>query len=322
MGTTMNRLAAAIPVHRTLAQSIERARTAERLGYESVWVTQLPDARDAAVVLAAYGGATTRIGLGTSVLPIYTRHPTAMAQMAATLDELTDGRFRLGLGVSHQVTVELMWGLRLRHPVEAMREYLTIVRSSLREGTASFEGQYFSARWGYSGPRRPDLPLLIAALNPRMLELAGELADGVVLWMCSPSYIRTHVIPHVRTGRERAGLGVEGFEVVAQVPVCLTSDPQAGREVFRKTVARYASLPFYRRMLFASGFSEALESGEIIDSILEELGGIGGEDAVADIVRRYLAAGSTLPAIGPFSGHTGAASFERTLEVVAGQNLA
>src|SRR5260370_33355126 len=149
--------------------------TAETLGYEAVWTTQLPDARDASLVLAAYAAATKRVTLGAGVLPIYTRHPTAMAQMAATLDEISGGRFILGIGISHKVTVEGLWGLRLERPVEAMREYLTIVRTSLTEAVCGFDGDHFTARWGYSGPRRADLPILISALHPRMLELAGEL---------------------------------------------------------------------------------------------------------------------------------------------------
>src|SRR5579872_5506921 len=127
------------PAVRSLEESVNRAREAERLGYESVWVTQLPDSRDAALVLAAYAAATQWVRLGTGVLPIYTRHPTAMAQMAATLDEMSGGRFILGLGVSHKITVESMWGLKLEHPVEAIREYVSIVRSSLVDGSASFD---------------------------------------------------------------------------------------------------------------------------------------------------------------------------------------
>src|SRR4030088_464594 len=140
----MTRLAAYNDAVKTLDESIARAQAAERLGYESVWVTQLPYARDAALVLGAYANATDRIKLGTGVLPIYTGPPTAMAQMAATLDELSGGRFILGLGVSHKVTVESMWGLHLEHPVEAMREYLEIVRWCLRDGYCSFEGNHFS----------------------------------------------------------------------------------------------------------------------------------------------------------------------------------
>jgi F420-dependent oxidoreductase-like protein len=313
----MARLAVFNPAVRTLDESVLRAKTAERLGFKSVWTTQLPDARDAAVVLAAYANATERVTLGTGVLPIYPRHPTAMVQMAASVDELSGGRFILGLGISHKVTVESMWGLHLERPVEAMREYLYIVRTSLREGACSFEGEFFTARWGYSGPRRPDLPVMISALSPRMLELAGEMADGVVLWMCSPNYVRDHVVPTIAAARAKAGKSMDGFEVVAAIPVCLTSDRAAGLQVFKATVERYASLPYYRKMMDASGFKAQLEADEISEEMLDELAGIGDEERVRNAIERYRAAGVTLLGAGPFGGHNGAKGFEATLEVVA-----
>jgi F420-dependent oxidoreductase-like protein len=311
------RIAAANPAVRTLDESVNRAREAERLGYESVWVTQMPDARDASLVLQAYAAATQWVRLGTAVLPIYTRHPTAMVQMAASLDEISQGRFILGLGVSHKVTVESMWGLRLEHPVEAMREYMTIVRSSLRDGSASFDAKQFSAHWSYSGPRRSELPIMISALGPLMLELAGEISDGVVLWMCAPDYIRDTVIPHLKAGRAKAGKTMEGFEVVAMVPVCVTNDRAAGLEVLRQTVERYANLPFYRRALDSGGFAEELAAGKISEAMLDQLGGVGDEGRIREAVRRYREAGTTLPCVGPFSGHPGAAGFVATLEAAA-----
>ncbi len=313
----MDRVAVFNPAVRTLDESVARAVAAERLGFESVWSTQMPDARDAALVLAAYANHTKRIKLGTGVLPIYTRHPTAMAQMAATLDELSGGRFVLGVGISHKVTVEGMWGLRLESPVEAMREYLTIVRTVLRDGGCAFEGRHFTARMAYSAPRRADLPIVISALNPRMLELAGELADGIVLYMCSPAYVRDHIVPAVRAGRQKTGRDLEGFDIVAAVPVSLTSDRAAAHDVFRKTVARYAALPYYRKMMDASGLQEELEQDRVDERVLDELAGIGDEGRVRDAVARYREAGVTLPAVGPFGGHGGAKGFEATLEAVA-----
>ena len=313
----MDRVAVFNPAVRTLDESVARAVAAERLGFESVWSTQMPDARDAALVLAAYANHTKRIKLGTGVLPIYTRHPTAMAQMAATLDELSGGRFVLGVGISHKLTVEGMWGLRLESPVEAMREYLTIVRTVLRDGGCAFEGRHFTARMAYSAPRRADLPIVISALNPRMLELAGELADGIVLYMCTPAYIRDHIVPAVRAGRQKTGRDLEGFDIVAAVPVSLTSDRAAAHDVFRKTVARYAALPYYRKMMDASGLQEELEQDRVDERVLDELAGIGDEGRVRDAVARYREAGVTLPAVGPFGGHGGAKGFEATLEAVA-----
>jgi len=312
------RLAAFNPAVKTLEESVTRAVTAEKLGLESVWTSQLPDARDTSLVLAAYAHATQRIRFGTGVLPIYTRHPTAMVQMAATLDEMSGGRFILGIGISHKVTVESMWGLHLDSPVDAMREYLDIVRTSLRDGGCSVDGKYFSARWAYSGPRRPDLPVMISALNPRMLALAGELADGVVLWMCSPAYVRDHVVPAVAAARQKVGKTMDGFEIVAAVPVCLTTDRAAALEVFRQTVERYSNLPYYRKMMDASGFKAELAEGAISEGMLDQLAGIGDEQQVQDAIRRYREAGVTLPAAGPFSGHKGAAGYEASLEAAVG----
>ena len=314
----MPRLAAFIDAVKTLDESVARVKAAERLGFESVWVTQLPNARDAALVLAAYAHATQRVSFGTGILPIYTRHPTAMVQMAATLDEVSGGRFILGIGVSHKVTVESMWGMHLDSPVDAMREYLDIVRTSLRDGGCSIDGKHFSAHWAYSGPRREEMPIMISALNPRMLELAGEQADGIVLYMCSPAYIRDHIIPAVTAGRQKAGKPLDGFEIVAAVPVSLTTDRAGGHDAFRKTVERYANLPYYRKMMDASGYKAQLEAGTISEEMLDELAGIGDERQVRDVVRRYREAGVTLPAVGPFGGHAGAAGFEATLEAVAG----
>jgi F420-dependent oxidoreductase-like protein len=313
----MTRIAAAVAPGRSLEQAVERAGLAEEIGCDSVWISQLPYERDSTLVLAAYALATRRVGLGTFVLPMYTRHPTAMAQLAATLDELAGGRFRLGIGISHKVTVETLWGLRLERPTEAMREYLTIVRALLTEGGVQFEGAQFTARATYAAPRRADLPILIAALGPRMLELAGELADGVALWMCSPRYIESHVVPHVRTGRERAGKTLDGFEIVAALDASLTTNVEGARQVFRGRFERYASLPYYRSMLDASGFAEELARGEITDDMLHELAGLGDEDAIRDAVRRYRDAGCTLPLVGPFAQHEGAAGFEATLRAAA-----
>lgn len=308
------KLGAGLDAGRTLTESIERVRLAERLGYDSVWSSQLPMARDTMLVLAAYAQATERIRLGTAVLPIYTRHPTAMAQAALTLDEISGGRFVLGLGISHRVTVEGMWGLHLERPVEAMREYVAVVRDLVATGSTSREGRQFTARSGYQAPRNEHLPIVIAALGDRMLELAGEVADGVALWMCSPGYVRDVVIPRVRAGRERAGKTLEGFEVVAAVPVGLAEDEAAARAAFRKTVERYASLPFYRSMMEASGFAEELGRDEISDRMLDELGGIGDGGAIKAILERYRAAGVTLATVGPLPRSAGSKGVEATLE--------
>lgn len=299
---------------RGLDESVARAKEAEKLGYESVWVTQLPDARDAALVLSAYAAATQWVRLGTGVLPIYTRHPTAMAQMAASLDEMSAGRFILGIGVSHKVTVDAMWGMKLEHPVEAMREYVSIVRASLADGSASVDGKFFTAHWSYSAPRRSSMPIMISALSPRMLELAGEIADGVVLGWCGPPYIHDVVVPRVAAGREKAGKSMEGFEIVAIVQASLTTDVPGARAAFRPAATRYASLPAYRKVMDASGYAEELAAGNVTDAMLDDLSAFGDAATIREALGRYREAGVTLPCVMPMGGHDGAAGFLPTLE--------
>src|SRR3954471_7017270 len=193
-----------ISVGKSLDQAVERVKRAEELGYASAYVTHIAG-RDSLTVLMAYAAGTERIKLGTGVLPIYSRTPVATAQQAATIDEYSSGRMVLGIGVSHAVTVENWYGTKLERPLKAMREYAGIVRAIFR-GEDPPEGEIFKSRFRCMGYEpRPDLPIYVAALSPKMLRLAGEIADGAMLWLCNPNYIRDVVVPEVRAGRERAG---------------------------------------------------------------------------------------------------------------------
>jgi alkanesulfonate monooxygenase SsuD/methylene tetrahydromethanopterin reductase-like flavin-dependent oxidoreductase (luciferase family) len=161
----------------------------------------------------------------------------------------------------------------------------------------------------------PDLPMLVAALSPNMLRLAGEVADGVVLWLCSPSYVTDVVIPHVREGRERVGLTLEGFDIVAAVPCALTDDRAAVHATMRRDLLPYFGLPFYRAMIDRSGFGADLAAYDaagddpaamaagISDDFLDALAAVGDEAAVRAGVERYRAAGVTSPCVGPIA-HT------------------
>jgi alkanesulfonate monooxygenase SsuD/methylene tetrahydromethanopterin reductase-like flavin-dependent oxidoreductase (luciferase family) len=279
-------------------------------------------------VLAAYAHATRRVGLGTGVVPIYPRHPVAMAQEAATLAELTGGRLRLGIGVSHGPSMGEALGLDMARPLEVMREYVTVLRAALT-GRARFAGRYYRVAWeGAFRPPSPSPPLLLAGLSAPMLELAGELADGVVLWLCAPAYIRDVAIPALTRGRERAGKRLDGFEVVAAVPAAATADVTGATALFREELVRYLGLPYYRTMLRASGFGVALtafdrdrQRGRPADAVSKELtdalGAIGDPAAVRASVDAYRAAGVTLPAVRPI--HAPEAAHARpTLEAAAG----
>ena len=183
---------------RELERALERVRRAEELG--SIGVrdphrgARLADGPDP----VRDGDRADR--LGTGVLPIFSRTPASTAQTAATIDEISGGRMVLGLGVSHRVTVENWFGAEIAKPVTQMREYAGIVRAILR-GEAPPEGEFFSSRFRFMGyPPRPDLPIYIAALSPNMLRLAGEIGDGVMLWLCNPDYIRGVGHPRGREG--------------------------------------------------------------------------------------------------------------------------
>jgi alkanesulfonate monooxygenase SsuD/methylene tetrahydromethanopterin reductase-like flavin-dependent oxidoreductase (luciferase family) len=314
-----------ISTGRSFAQALERVKLAESLGYESVYVTHIAG-RESLTVITAYALATSTIRVGPGVVPIYTRTPATMAQTAATIDELCDGRLNLGLGVSHRPVVEGWHGQRIERPVTEMREYASIVRAILH-GEDPPPGEKWQTGFRLLGlDARPRLPIYIAALSPAMLRLAGEIADGVLLWLCNPSYIRDVVIPELTVGRERAGLTLEGFDVVPAVPAALTDARADAFRAMRKDLIPYFGLPFYRAMIERTGFGadieaydraggdlEAMQSA-ISEEFLEELTAVGDQSQLSAGLERYRAAGANSPCVGPIVG----TDFEATLRAGAG----
>src|SRR4051812_2946268 len=291
---------------RSLDAAVERVKLAEELGYEAVYVTHI-SGREPFIVLAAYALASQRIRIGTGVTPIYTRTPANMAQTAITLDELSGGRLNLGLGVSHRPGVEGWDGNTIDKPVREMKEYAGIVRA-IAPGEDPPAGEKWPTSFRLSGMQaRPDLRIYVSALSPAMLRAAGEIGDGVVLWLCNPEYIERVVVPEVTKGRERAGKTLDGFDIVAAVPSAVTPEPDAARAKLRQDLIPYFSLPFYRAMIERSGyeqdiagFDEGMKAGDtqgavaaISDRFLESLAAIGSAEEAAASVRRYRDAGAT-----------------------------
>ena len=313
-----------ISTGRSLEQAIERVRLAESLGYESVYVTHIAG-RESLTVITAYALATQRIRVGTGVVPIYTRTPPTMAQTAVTIDELSGGRLNLGLGVSHRPVVEGWHCQTIDHPVAEMREYVQIVRAILR-GENPPAGEKWRTSFHLAGAEpRPDVRIYIAALSPAMLRLAGEIGDGVLLWLCNPDYIRDVVVPSVREGRERTGATLDGFDIVPAVPSAVTDDRDAAYGGMRSDLVPYFSLPFYRAMLDRSGFGDEIAAFDgaggdvekmraaISDHVLDALTAVGDEQAVRDGVERYRSAGASSPCVGPIPK----TDFEATLRAAA-----
>lgn len=305
---------------RDLGAAIALARRAEDLGYDSLWVTH-GLGRDSFAVLQAYAAATTRIGLGNGVVPIYPRHPVAMAQAALTLSEVAHGRFRLGIGVSHRASMETALGVTLREPLGVMREYVTVLRGALGAGV-DFEGRHFRVHWSLALPDRPPVPpIYLAGLSEKMLELAGEVADGVILWLAPPAYVRDVARPALERGRRRAGKALSGLEIVAAVPLAVTADRPTALSAFRGELTRYLQQPFYRAMLERAGLGDELRgfdtTGQTPATLAEALGGVGDAATARAYVQAYRDAGVTLPAVRPIT-FPDAPWYRPTLEAAAG----
>jgi F420-dependent oxidoreductase-like protein len=315
-----------VSVGRSLDQAVERVRLAEELGYETAYVTQIAG-RDALTVLTVYALKTSRIRLGTGVVPIYTRTPATMAQQALTVDEVSGGRLNLGLGVSHRPVVEGWYGQTIDRPVPEIKEYVAILRA-IAAAEDPPAGDKWQTGFRLSGmDPRPDLRIYLAGLSPAMLRAVGEVADGVVLWLCNPNYVRDVVVPEVTTGRERAGKALEGFDIVAAVPAAVVDDPAEAYAAMRRELLTYFSLPFYRAMIERSGFEadiaafdEAAAKGDpeamgaaISDEFLSVLTAAGSPDQVRAGVARYAEAGATSPCVGPISK----TDFDATLRAAA-----
>jgi alkanesulfonate monooxygenase SsuD/methylene tetrahydromethanopterin reductase-like flavin-dependent oxidoreductase (luciferase family) len=316
-----------IGVGRSLEKAVQRAQRADEVGYESAYVTHIA-ARDSLTTLMAYASRTERIRLGTGVMPIYSRTPVATAQSFATLDEFSHGRAVIGLGVSHRPVVEAWYGQTIDKPLRETREYVGMVRAMLAGGEPP-SGEKFPSSFRFLGYEpRADIPIYLAGLSEKMLRLAGEIADGVILWLCNPHYIRDVVVPAVGAGRDKAGKSREGFDIVAAVPSAVTSEPEEARARLRSELIPYFSLPFYRAMIEASGFADdvagfdrGMQDGgpetavkAISDEYLGLLAAIGSPEEAVAVVRRYRDCGTTSPCVGGITK----TDFDATLEALAG----
>ncbi len=330
MTAVTKRLAAFISAGSSLDQTLERVKLAEGLGYEAVFDTHIA-ARDGLMLLSAYAHVTSTIKIGTGVLPCFPRHPVSLAIEAATLDELSGGRLILGVGPSHQITMENWYGIPMKKPLTQMKEYVDILRQIFTKNAAQLSGEFYQTSFAFMGySARADLPIYVSALAPNMLRWAGSAADGVILWGCLPSYIEKVVAPTVRAGAEEAGRDPNAVEIVAAVPTALTTNTAAAYDGFRGDFFTYMMLPFYRRAIDGAGygdeikaFDEALGRGDrdaalaaISERMLAEFTAIGDKAAIDKKYQEYRDAGVTLPAVGAFSAGDGYAGPAATLEAV------
>lgn len=223
---------------------------AENDGFDSIFFGQI-FGPDAMTVLALAGQKTSRIELGTSVVPTYPRHPHVMAQQALTVQAATDGRFSLGIGLSHHTVVEGMWGLSYDRPGVHMKEYLSVLLPLIHEGRVSFSGDFFRVNAQLTVPTPKPPSVMIAALAPMMLRLAGERTDGTITWMTGPKTIESHILPRITKATEEAGRPAP--RIVAGIPIAVVDDPDAAREKAARAFQVYGTLPNYQRVLGKEG---------------------------------------------------------------------
>jgi alkanesulfonate monooxygenase SsuD/methylene tetrahydromethanopterin reductase-like flavin-dependent oxidoreductase (luciferase family) len=297
-------------VGQPLRTILDRADAAAKSGVDGIWLSQTPNGRDTRMLLAALAAGIEDLTIGTAVLPIYMSPPAVMAQTALTLDEISGNRLILGLGRGHRIFGQWMLGGAYTSSVGPVREYLTIVTSLIRTGKISMTGSWFDARVPYSEPRRAQLPVYLGAFGPRMLELAGELADGVLLWMCTPSYVSDVIIPSLRVGWERRPAGHDGFGVVVMMPADASPNPDGDRGCGRSMLGEYLRMENYQKLLAANGFGDDVRSLRASDAMIDKLCAIGGRDLIAERIAEYQEAGVTEVALIPLDDRYFAATIE------------
>jgi probable F420-dependent oxidoreductase len=314
MPTPPPRRAASLPLPPDVPFCGRVARRVEELGYESVWIADTGAGPDAYVVAAVAAGATSRLRIGTAVVPIYTRAAAVHAAGAGSVAQLAPGRFVLGLGISSETIVDAWGGVPFTRPFARLRETVTVLRQMLAGERVTFAGRTIRTRNFrlVAAPPRP-VPIYVAALMPPMLELAGEIADGVIL-----NFMPVEAVPpmlaHVRAGAARAGRDAGELEVVARFQTVVTDDPAPARTALRHMMGPYFATSVYNRFVAWCGFADearaidagwrakdrAANVGAVTDAMVDRLAVIGPAAHCRERLAAFAAAGVTTPMIQPF----------------------
>jgi 5,10-methylenetetrahydromethanopterin reductase len=241
-----------IAVNRPVSEIIDHAVEAERDGFASYWIAQL-SVPDALTVLGAAGRVTTSIELGTAVIATWLRHPLMLAAQALTVSDMAGGRLALGIGLAHKTVIEERLRIPFARPAQHMEEYLAVLLPALRDRSVDATGEIWSGFADATGgpPDVPAPPVLLAAMGPRMLHLAGGTADGNILWLSGPRTIETLIAPAMAKAAAEAGR--EPGRIVASVPVCVTDQADEARGIIATLLADYNDLPSYRGVMDVEG---------------------------------------------------------------------
>ena len=304
---------------------------AEKNGFEAVWVPE-GGGRDSLTSLATIAMKTEKVKLGTGILPIFARTPTNTAMGAAGMAAVSDGRFMLGLGVGHAPTVESRDGIPFKAPMTRMRETIQIIKALLAGEEVNFTGKQFKLTGASMGAATPKtkVPIYIAALGPQMLEMVGELADGVLMNWTAVDYLQ-EAIGHIKLGAEKAGRDPNEIDIAGYVRVAVGDDVSVSRDSLRYQVARYASNPFYRNFFAETGFDKEMSAAaaaladakldKAADSITVEMQDqvavVGTVEECRAALEKRRAGGLQLPVIAPFAVGDNMASHQHVIEALA-----
>ncbi len=247
------------------ASAVDGIVLAEQAGVDCAWLTCGSTMPDPLVVFGAAAMKTQRIALGTAVIPTFPRHPLAMVQSAIAVDTLAPGRLRLGVGPSHRMFIEGMFGIPFERPLEHLREYLTVLRAALYEGKTDFDGKRLH---GHSQNKVTKVSVLASALRENAFKLCGELSDGAISWMCPLNYLRDVALPAMKEGAREANRAVP--PLIAHVPMIVNDNVEQVRAIVHEQLGRYPQIPYYQAMLIDAGFPEATE-GKMSDRMVDAL---------------------------------------------------
>lgn len=251
---------------------VAQVQQAERDGLHTAWFPNIFGV-DAMTAAAIAGRETKTIEIGTAVVPTFPRHPVAMAQQALSTQAATRNRFALGIGLSHQVVIETMLGMSFAKPYSHMKEYLAVLAPLIRNGSVGHHGSEYRVTASLAVPGAKPCQILLAALAPKMLGLAGSIGDGTITWMTGPQTLRDHTIPRINEAAAAASRPKP--RVVVGLPIAITKDLAAAKATATKFFEIYGTLPSYRAMLDREGVEGP---GDIVIA--------GDEDAVgAQLVR-------------------------------------
>lgn len=262
-----------LPVDAT--ETIDLIVRADRAGVDAIWLEMNAIGLDPFPLLAVAATRTERIQLGTAIVPAFGRHPASLATQVLALEGLAPGRLRLGVGTGNAVRMTAAFGHPPDRPLARLREYIQVLRPILQDGEVSFEGEFYAAEVKVSEPR--GTPVLLSALGPHAFTAAGELADGVLTWMCPVDYLFTAAKPALLRGAALAGRADP--PLIAHVPVALNSGDDRFREAVREDLARYARVPVFGRMFAQAG--HPVDNGMIPNSLLDSLVVLGDGEAIA-----------------------------------------